>query len=79
MDRRCTDHNQIKWFDLPNHYVFHYINAWDSVNEKGEDIVTLFGCSLDDVSLEHKHKQDPNDPFEEEHPFLWEAQDSDSR
>lgn len=73
MDRHCTDANEIKWFDLPNHFVFHYINAWDSVNDLGEDIVTLFGCSLDDINLEHKHKENPHDPSEQERPFLWEA------
>ena len=62
MNRNCQDTNEIKWFDLPNHYVFHFVNAWDSKNEKGEDIVTMFGCALSDVSLEHKHKEDHNDP-----------------
>ena len=33
-----------------------------SKNEKGEDIVTMFGCSLNDISLEHKHKDNMNDP-----------------
>ena len=79
MDRHCKDASEIKWFDLPNHYVFHYINSWDSVNEKGEDVVTLFGCTLDDIKLEFKHKDNALDPFEQEHPFLWEAQDSESR
>jgi carotenoid cleavage dioxygenase-like enzyme len=73
MNRRCTDVNEIKWFELPNHFVFHFINAWDSVNERGEDIVTMFGCSLNDISLEHKHKENYDDPSEQEHPFLWEA------
>lgn len=73
MNRNCKDTNEIKWFDLPNHYVFHFVNAWDSKNEKGEDIVTMFGCALSDVNLEHKHKEDYNDPSEKEHPFLWES------
>lgn len=81
MDRHCTDVNQIKWFELPSHFVFHYINAWDSVNDKGEEIVTLFGCSLDNVSLptEHSHKENIDDPFEQERPFLWEPHDSDEK
>jgi len=26
--RNCKDPNQIKWFEMPAHYVFHYANAW---------------------------------------------------
>jgi carotenoid cleavage dioxygenase-like enzyme len=79
MKRDCTDTDEIKWFDLPNHYVFHFVNAWDSKNEKGEDIVTMFGCAMSDVNLDFKHKENPNDPTEQEHPFLWESNDSESR
>jgi len=24
--------NKIKWFTLPNHYVFHYANSWEETN-----------------------------------------------
>jgi hypothetical protein len=57
--------------------VYHYVNAWDSKNDKGEDIVTMFGCALANVDLEYKHRSE--DPNEQEHPFLWESQDTDGR
>ena len=70
MKRDETDQKNIKWFKLPNHYVYHFVNAWDSKNDKGEDIVTMYGCALNKVKLEFKHK---NNRLEEEHPFLWES------
>jgi 9-cis-epoxycarotenoid dioxygenase len=36
--------DQIQWFELPSHYVFHFVNAWEETNEKGETIIKLFGC-----------------------------------
>jgi carotenoid 9,10(9',10')-cleavage dioxygenase 1 len=55
MKRNETDKKNIKWFDLPNHYVYHFVNAWDSTNEEGDEIVTMFGCALSKVNLEFKH------------------------
>jgi carotenoid cleavage dioxygenase-like enzyme len=72
MNRNNKDAKEIKWFEFPNHYVYHYVNAWDSKNEKGEDIVTMFGCVLSNVNLEYKHRN-PYDRKDKEHPFLWEA------
>ena len=40
--------------------VFNYVNAWEDKNEKGEDIIVLFGCPQENVNID----------FEEEHPFL---------
>lgn len=52
--------SQIQWFELPNHYVFHYVNAWEETNENGETIVKLFGCAQTQVHIE----------LNKEHPFL---------
>ena len=52
--------NKIQWFTLPNHYVFHYANAWEEKNEKGEDLIVTFGCPQEVVDI----------ALEKEHPFL---------
>jgi len=44
---------------MPNHFVFHYVNSWEEKNSQGEDIVILWGCSVENISLN----------FNEEHPF----------
>ena len=51
--------DQIQWFEMPNHFVFHYVNSWEEKNDEGQDIVILWGCSVENVSLN----------FNEEHPF----------
>ena len=51
--------DQIQWFEMPNHFVFHYVNSWEDQNENGETVVTLWGCTVLNVSLN----------FNEEHPF----------
>ena len=76
MKRDETDSKNIKWFTLPNHFVYHFVNAWDSKNDKGEDIVTMYGCALTKVSLEFKHKKNHE---KEEHPFLWESSEHENQ
>jgi carotenoid cleavage dioxygenase-like enzyme len=49
-----------KWFELPSHYCFHFANAWEETNEKGEELVVIWGCRADDLDAE----------FSVEHPFL---------
>jgi len=29
----------IKWFEFPSHFVFHFINSWED-----GDIIKIFGC-----------------------------------
>ena len=36
MKRHCQNADQVQWFELPNHYVFHFVNAWEDVNENGD-------------------------------------------
>ena len=76
MKRDCKNTDEIKWFELPNHYVFHFANAWETTNDQGHEVIKMFGCSLTDVSLEHKIKDSPDG---QEHPFLWEDENSDNR
>ena len=60
MHRHNEDPSKIMWFDLPAHCVFHFVNSWEEVNQKGETEIILFGCALDNVDLN----------FEVEHPFM---------
>jgi carotenoid cleavage dioxygenase-like enzyme len=43
--------DEIKWFEFPSHYVFHYGNAWEETTDKGELIVILWGCRFDDLDI----------------------------
>lgn len=65
MRKENTTENKIQWFTLPNHYVFHYANAWEEKNELGQDIIVMFGCPQDivDIALEKDH------PFFEDENF----------
>lgn len=60
MKRNCLNPAQVQWFELPNHYVFHFVNAWEETNDKGEAIIKMFGMTQISINLD----------FEEEHPFL---------
>mmetsp|Transcript_12484 Transcript_12484/g.20986 ORF Transcript_12484/g.20986 Transcript_12484/m.20986 type:complete len:156 (+) Transcript_12484:1024-1491(+) len=57
IDRYSEDPSQVRWFTLPSHYVFHYINAWEETNAKGEKTVVTIGpawYNLDfDFNSEH--------------------------
>ena len=50
----------IKWFDLPPHYAFHFGNAWEERNEKGDEIIKIYNCPSKTVDVE----------FKVEHPFF---------
>mmetsp|Transcript_12485 Transcript_12485/g.20991 ORF Transcript_12485/g.20991 Transcript_12485/m.20991 type:complete len:141 (+) Transcript_12485:889-1311(+) len=60
LKRGCTDPEQVKWFSLPSHYVFHYVNAWEETNEKGEETVVTYGPVWNDIDID----------FNQEHPFM---------
>jgi carotenoid cleavage dioxygenase-like enzyme len=75
MRRDCTNTEEIQWFDLPNHYVFHYANSWETKAANGDDLIVMYGCAMNDVNLNHTNtRQDGL-----EHPFLWEDLEKDSR
>ena len=75
MKRDCQDVSEIKWFELPNHYVFHYANAWEKKAENGDDMVVMFGCALKEPNLNMKVEEEDGS----EHPFLWEDIQNDNR
>lgn len=62
MKRHCHNPAQVQWFELPNHYVFHFVNAWEETNEKGEQIIKLFGCTQTTINIDFGE--------DNEHPFL---------
>ena len=43
--RYSKDAKEIKWFEVEPHYCFHYGTCYDSINENGEEIVTVYGVS----------------------------------
>ncbi|XP_057727990.1 carotenoid 9,10(9',10')-cleavage dioxygenase 1-like [Arachis stenosperma] len=47
LPRYAKDEQQIRWFELPNCFIFHNANAWEE-----EDEVVLITCRLEDVDLE---------------------------
>jgi carotenoid cleavage dioxygenase-like enzyme len=60
--RTSKNPNDVRWFNLPCHMSFHFVNAWEEKNEAGDDIVRLYGCPVpgNDFSLD----------LTEEHTFL---------
>jgi len=49
--REDKDGKRVLWFETEAHSVFHFGNAWDSQNSKGEHIVTLIACVHSDISI----------------------------
>jgi carotenoid cleavage dioxygenase-like enzyme len=47
MKRNCQNENEIRWFDLPAHMVFHYSNAWEEKADNGDDVIRGYGCVND--------------------------------
>ncbi|RYQ95756.1 hypothetical protein Ahy_B08g091105 isoform B [Arachis hypogaea] len=47
LPRYAKDEQQIRWFELPNCFIFHNANAWEE-----EDEVVLITCRLEDVDLD---------------------------
>lgn len=60
LKRFSSNPDETKWFELPSHYVFHFGNSYEDKNDKGEDIIILWGCRFDNLDIE----------FAIEHPFL---------
>ena len=51
-------HTDIQWFNLPNHYVFHYANSWEEDN-----VIKIFAAVYEDIKIGFNNT---------EHPFLAE-------
>jgi carotenoid cleavage dioxygenase-like enzyme len=64
MKKDCKSESQVHWFTLPCHYVFHYVNAWEEQNDKGQTVIKLVGCPQVYVDLaltkEHPFFEDEN-------------------
>lgn len=66
LKRFSKNADEIQWFDLPSHYVFHFGNAWEETNDQGQNLIILWGCRFDNIDIE----------FSMEHPFLGKNWDS---
>lgn len=44
LPRDATSGDEVRWFELPPFYVFHFLNAWDSADGR---TVTVVGCRND--------------------------------
>lgn len=62
MSRNCKSADAVRWFDLPSHMVFHYINAWEETNDAGDELIRCYG-----YAVEGEHF---NLDFTDEHTFL---------
>lgn len=67
--RDSKDGRDVKWFEVESHYAFHFAGTWDSVNEKGEDIVTTYAVVWPDIDIclqykEHFFKENEVQKFE---------------
>ena len=51
--RYSNDSSNIKWFDIDDAcYTFHFGNAWETTNEQGHEIVTVYSVTMTDVDLD---------------------------
>lgn len=60
LKRFSKNADEVQWFELPSHYVFHYGNAWEETNDNGDELIILWGCRFDDIDV----------GLAMEHPFL---------
>lgn len=57
--RDSKDGKDVKWFEVEAHHAFHFGGTWDSVNEKGEDIVTVYACTWSDIKIGFQYTEHP--------------------
>lgn len=63
MKKMCNQNSQIQWFELPNHWVFHYVNAWEQNNSDGQLLINMYACAHFKADI----------AFDGEHPFFKEV------
>lgn len=51
LPRYAMDESNIKWFDVPGLNILHAVNAWDDIDEDGNDVVVLVAPNI--LSIEH--------------------------
>lgn len=57
--RNSKDGTDVKWFDVEPHHAFHFGGTWDSVNEKGEDIVTVYAVTWSEFKAGFQYSEHP--------------------
>lgn len=56
--RNSTDPKDIIYFEFPQaFYTFHFVNSWDWINEKGEEMVTVFGAAFTKFDLDIQYQE----------------------
>lgn len=43
-NRYAKSEAEIKWFEFKTHMVFHFLNAFESVNSKNEKVIKIYAC-----------------------------------
>ena len=72
---RYDDGSNTKWFELPACYIYHTINAYEYHNEKGELIIKMTACRIEDPLPTRDHSEESHIPrlfFLRLEPFLYE-------
>ncbi|GKD64700.1 probable carotenoid cleavage dioxygenase 4, chloroplastic [Tanacetum coccineum] len=46
LPRYAVDESSIKWFDVPGLNILHAVNAWDNIDEDGNDVVVLVAPNI---------------------------------
>ena len=72
---RHDDGGNCQWFELPACYIYHTINAYEEEDDKGNTVVVMTACRIENPVPEIDHDQEPMIPrlfFLRLHPFLYE-------
>lgn len=52
MIRYKTNAKDIKWFDVPAHYVFHYVNSWEEYDENKDLNIIMFAVVWESLNVD---------------------------
>ena len=50
--RDSNNADEIRWFTIPTHYCFHYLNSYEDQSKNGDPIIVLSGLVYPWVSME---------------------------
>jgi carotenoid cleavage dioxygenase-like enzyme len=59
---RHADGAEIRWFEAPPCYMYHAVNAWEATNDRGQTVVVLIGCRIEDPLPSVPHEREPTVP-----------------
>nr|XP_043624911.1 probable carotenoid cleavage dioxygenase 4, chloroplastic [Erigeron canadensis] len=51
LPRYAKDESNMKWFDVPGFNIFHAVNAWDEMDDEGNEVVVMVAPNI--LSMEH--------------------------